>query len=104
MRRHCGHARHLDGGRPDQDWPAAKWALCGLLTFLLAIPVRADRASNWRMFKAGDGLRETYTASISVSRAGNVWVKHGDAAEISVLDGYSVGTMPTPGRDNYRDL
>jgi signal transduction histidine kinase/ligand-binding sensor domain-containing protein len=102
MRRHCGHARHLDSGQPDQDWPAATWAFCVLLTFLLAIPARADRASNWRMFKAADGLHETYTASISVSRAGNVWVKHGDASEISVLDGYHVRTMPSPGRDNYR--
>ena len=54
------------------------------------------------MFKVVDGLHATYAASVTVSTRGNIWVKHGDASRISVLDGYHIQTLPSAGRDSYR--
>ena len=62
----------------------------------------AERPSNWRLFKAEDGLKPTYSASVSVSPLGNVWVKHGDADLISVFDGFQIRTLPSPGHDYFR--
>ncbi len=70
---------------------------CGLVMTALA-----DRNSNWRMFKATDGLRESFISAVTVSPKGNVWAKHGETDEISVYDGYSIRTLPSPGRNNYR--
>ena len=77
--------------------------MAGVLVWGWALlPCLGERVSNWRMFKASDGLAESYSTSVSMSRSGNVWVKHGDAAEISVYDGYRIQTMASPGRDFYR--
>jgi signal transduction histidine kinase/ligand-binding sensor domain-containing protein len=80
--------------------------VCGLLILgtiqCVSLSVLGDRNSNWRMFKAADGLPETYCGAVTVSPRGNVWVKHGDAGQISVYDGYKIQTLPSPGHDNYR--
>jgi signal transduction histidine kinase len=76
--------------------------LVALCCFLFVADAKADRAANWRMFQAGDGLRESYSAAVTVSPRGNVWVKHGEASEISVLDGYGIHTLPSPGQDHFR--
>ncbi|MFO1499011.1 MAG: ATP-binding protein [Verrucomicrobiota bacterium] len=78
-------------------------ALGGLAVCAGLFPaVLAERSSNWRMFKAVDGLAETDTASLTVSPRGNVWIKHPDAEQISVFDGYRIRTLPSPGRDSFR--
>ncbi len=67
--------------------PAASWA---------------QRASNWRAFKAADGLTESFTTSVTVSPRGNVWVRHFDVDTINWFDGYEVKSIPSPGVGNYR--
>ena len=47
-------------------------------------------------------MRETYAASVTVSPRGNVWVKHGQATEVSILDGYDLQTLASPGKEHYR--
>jgi signal transduction histidine kinase len=64
--------------------------------------IKADRVANWRMFQAGDGMRESYSSAVTVSPRGNVWVKHGQAGEISVLDGYDIHNLASPGQNSYR--
>lgn len=77
--------------------------IAGVAVSLLILPgARADRASNWRMFKAADGLHESYTTWVSTSPRGNIWVRHDDPAEISVYDGYQIRTMRGPGKDKFR--
>ncbi len=62
----------------------------------------ADRASNWRMFKAADGLHETHTTFLSSSPRGNLWVRHDDPTQVSVYDGYKIHGIPGPGPDKFR--
>lgn len=45
------------------------------------------------MFRAADGLAESFCTAVSFSPRGNVWVKHTDGQTLSWLDGYSVGTL-----------
>jgi signal transduction histidine kinase len=64
--------------------------------------VQAQKASNWRVYKAADGLRESLTTAVTASPRGNLWVKHGEIDAISVLDGYTVRHLPAPAEYNYR--
>src|SRR5580704_9168818 len=76
---------------------ARRWIfICGT-AFLVAAAARAQKASNWRVYKSADGLPESYTSSVTVSSRGNVWVKHLNAPLISSLDGYEIKTYPSPG-------
>ncbi|MEW6159453.1 MAG: ATP-binding protein [Verrucomicrobiota bacterium] len=54
------------------------------------------------MFRASDGLKESFTTAVSFSPRGKVWLKHGEADAITYFNGYSIGTFPTSGRDNFR--
>ncbi len=65
-------------------------------------PTWAQKASNWRAFKAEDGLAESFTMSVTVSPRSNVWAKHSEADKINWLDGYDVKSIPSPGLGNYR--
>ncbi|MBI4658700.1 MAG: hypothetical protein HY735_07595 [Verrucomicrobia bacterium] len=67
-----------------------------------AVATQAEKPLNWRIFRASDGLKDSLVVGVTVSPRGNIWVKHGESDEISVLDGYTVRTMPSPGRDNFR--
>jgi signal transduction histidine kinase/DNA-binding response OmpR family regulator len=68
----------------------------GVIALLLAAPggVFAQSTFGWRLWKAADGLTESYTASITVGSAGQVWARHGEVPFISSLDGYQVLTLP----------
>jgi signal transduction histidine kinase len=87
---------HLKGRR------AERWLWLAVLWFLVPAGISAERPSNWRIFRAGDGLRDSHATAVTLSPRGNVWVKHGDVDEISVLDGYGVSTFPSPGTNSYR--
>jgi signal transduction histidine kinase len=76
--------------------------MAGALLILSATLAAAEQPSNWRIFRAADGLRDSYISSVTVSPRGNVWVKHGEVNEISVLNGYSINTFPSPGTNSYR--
>lgn len=62
----------------------------------------ADELYHRRVFTANDGLNDTYASAIAWSPRGNIWVKHRDTDSISVMDGFSVQTLPSPGKDSYR--
>ena len=71
------------------------------LLVLLPTGVWAQRASNWRVYKAADGLSESACSAVSVSARGSVYVKHPEADTFNWLDGYWVYRLPAAGRPNY---
>lgn len=73
----------------------------GAALLALALTGQAQNASNWRVYKASDGLPETITTSVTIGAHGNVWAKHLDAA-VSCMDGYAIKTIPSPGLGNNR--
>lgn len=76
---------------------------CGLVLAGAGSELAAERSSNWKMFKAADGLHETYASSLTVSPRGTVWIKHGvGATHLSVYDGFQIQTLPSAGPDAYR--
>ncbi|HVR34266.1 MAG TPA: hypothetical protein VMS21_00275, partial [Methylomirabilota bacterium] len=61
-----------------------------------------SEAANWRVFnKTTDGLSESHTVAVTVSPRGNVLARHGEGGTVSLLDGYSVETLPSPGQGLY---
>jgi len=68
-----------------------------LLTFGLCQLLRADLPPDWRSWQVGDGLPESYTAAISVDPAGRVLARHGHVRWFSLLDGYRLHSLPSPG-------
>lgn len=57
----------------------------------------ADIPVHWLYWLAGDGLGESCSNSVSTGPSGLVWVNHGDISKMSLLDGYSVQNIPSPG-------
>jgi signal transduction histidine kinase len=80
------------------------WLLIGLSCWFLAPWTSwAQRGIDWRIYKAADGLSESYCSALSFSPRGNLYVKHGDSEACSVLDGYDVRRLPSPaGGANFR--
>ncbi|MCL5098111.1 MAG: ATP-binding protein [Candidatus Omnitrophica bacterium] len=75
-----------------------------ILAAVIALPWcgLAQRSSNWRIYKAADGLSESYSTAVTVSPQGHVWVRHGESDPISWLDGYEIHHLPSPGNGNFR--
>ena len=46
-------------------------AFLGMVT-----PCLAQHGSHWRVYRAADGLPETFVASISAGQRGHIWVRH----------------------------
>lgn len=84
--------------------PFNRLALVLALLACVALPTFCFAAhnANWRVFRAVDGLTDSSVTAVSVSPKGNVWASHSDAAEISMLDGYTVRRLPAPSRDSFR--
>jgi signal transduction histidine kinase/ligand-binding sensor domain-containing protein len=57
----------------------------------------AEDLPNWRLFTSRDGLAESHVAAVTLSPRGAIWLRHGDGAAATRLDGYDVRTFPTPG-------
>jgi len=55
--------------------------------------LRAQNPPSWRFWDVTDGLKESYTRSLTVDTSGQVWVKHGDVDTMSVLDGYGLAKV-----------
>lgn len=55
-----------------------------------------QRYSDWRVYRASDGLPESGCVSVSLGANGRVFVKHADLDSISELDGYSITSFPSP--------
>jgi signal transduction histidine kinase len=62
----------------------------------LAQTSSGQRPSNWRVYKAADGLPQSASISVTVSQAGKVLVKHIDPPSVSELDGYAIKTYGLP--------
>jgi len=95
-------------GNAENVRPRARLRAIGLC-FLIAVGVleegwliRAQRVSEWRVYRAADGLTESLTTAVTISPRGNVWVKHGEVDAVSYLDGYNVHHIPAPSEPNYR--
>jgi len=73
-----------------------------LIYACFAVGVRAEKTAHWQIFRASDGLKDSHAVAITLSQRGNVWVKHADADEISVFDGYTFRSLASPGRDSFR--
>ncbi|MGZ5568856.1 MAG: ATP-binding protein, partial [Limisphaerales bacterium] len=69
------------------------------LALILATPVAllAQRSSNWRIYRASDGMQESICVGLSVSARGGLWVHHPDRSRVSWLDGYEVRKVSFPG-------
>lgn len=91
---------HRHGRRGQTSRLAGWWAVT--LAAVLPVTGSAQRALNWRVYKAADGLSESESTAVTVSPQGHVWVKHGDTGTISWLDGYSVHRLPSPGGRSTR--
>ena len=59
-------------------------------------------APTWRVWRAADGLAESMTRAVTVSPRGTVWARHGEVDAISLLDGYEVRRVPSPGGPGQR--
>ena len=79
-----------------------RWAaLSALFVFGLVGHGVAQRDSNWRVYRSQNGLRESHSTTVSISR-GNVWVSHNTTDAVSVLDGFNVKTIPVPATSSFR--
>ncbi len=70
----------------------------GLVAFLMtAMTICGQQPpSNWRVYKAADGMPEAACSSITIGPRGRIWVTHTNADSISGLDGYTVQNITTP--------
>jgi len=82
--------------------PAILVALCLRILPGWVCSAEVPRESDWRIYKAADGLTESITTAITVTPRGNLWVKHGEVDAVSFLDGYAIRHIPAPGERNYR--
>jgi len=72
-----------------------------LLTLPCALPFSLQQPEKCRFWTAADGLRQSYTYSLSLDPAGRVWARHGAVHEMSLLNSYTVSLLPEP-RDGER--
>ena len=72
------------------------------LLILPAEVLQAQRSGNWRVYRSADGLRESLTTAVTASPRGTIIASHGTSDSISLLDGYSIMTLPAPGGGNVR--
>jgi signal transduction histidine kinase len=61
-----------------------------------------QHASNWRVYRAADGMPESACASVTTGPHGRVWTRHWQVPSISGLDGYSVQTIAMPSAGQTR--
>jgi hypothetical protein len=67
-----------------------------LIKLLIAGLAFAQSPPLWRSWDVFDGLKESYTTSITIDAQGAVWAKHGDVDMMSVLDGYTTRQIADP--------
>jgi signal transduction histidine kinase/ligand-binding sensor domain-containing protein len=66
---------------------------------LLALPpaLFAQRSSNWRVYRASDGMEDSVCTGVSISARSGIWVQHPDRKRVSAMDGYDVQKFVLPG-------
>jgi len=84
---------------PIRNFPASRVTAilfcCGL--FAAASVGLAQKLPNWRVYKASDGLQESFSISFSTSQRSNIWVHHSNPSTLSWLDGYEIKKVSLPG-------
>ena len=79
------------------------WLPLFIAALMASVPsAEAQRGSNWRVYKAADGLPETLATAISLGPRGHIWVRHPNVEWIGRLDGYDVAAIPAPNLGNSR--
>ena len=53
-----------------------------------------QKVSNWRVYRAADGLSESACMSLEMAPHGRILVRHFNLASISELDGYGIIAIP----------
>ena len=73
----------------------------GLAAMLIAgLPLVARaQGPGWRAYTSADGLGESWISAITIASDGNAVLTHGEANSASILDGYAVRRLPTPGAE-----
>jgi signal transduction histidine kinase len=61
----------------------------------LAETSRGQKVSNWRVYRAADGMSESACMSLALGPHGRILVRHLNVASISELDGYSITNIPS---------
>ncbi|RME91819.1 MAG: hypothetical protein D6766_11185, partial [Verrucomicrobia bacterium] len=56
----------------------------------------------WRVWSAENGLAESLVRAVTVSPRGAVWARHGEVDAISLLEGFVVQRIPSPGGPSRR--
>src|SRR6266436_9572293 len=69
-------------------------ALLAAALITLGLPVQAQKASNWRVYRLADGLPESACVSVTIAPQGKVLTKHLNLPLITELDGYSLNVIP----------
>lgn len=71
----------------------------------LALAARGQRYSDWRIYRATDGMAESACVSVTVGANETVLARHVDTNSISELDGYTVQSLISPelGRSRVYD-
>ncbi|MBI2687591.1 MAG: response regulator [Acidobacteria bacterium] len=67
---------------------------------LCAICCPASDWHEWRFWDAADGLAESYSYSGTWDARGRVWLVHGAVANLTVVDGFGVQKLSSPGRNS----
>ncbi|HEY1424185.1 MAG TPA: hypothetical protein VGF20_12070, partial [Candidatus Acidoferrum sp.] len=62
----------------------------------LAPAAFAQRSSDWRIFRASDGMPESACVSVTASSNDKVLAKHINADSFSELNGFTITTFPSP--------
>ncbi|MGJ5817198.1 ATP-binding protein [Paludibaculum fermentans] len=59
----------------------------------------AQPRETWRYFTSSDGLAESFAGAISAGVSGQIRITHGQIPQMSLLDGFTVSHIPSPGID-----
>ncbi|MDB6022077.1 MAG: Histidine kinase [Pedosphaera sp.] len=70
--------------------------------FGMTLSCLGQHGSNWRVYRAADGLPDTQIAAITVGPHGHLWVRHPYKEWVGWLDGYEVKAIPGPGLGTSR--
>ena len=69
--------------------------LFGAALVALTETSRGQKVSNWRVYRAADGLSESACMSLAIAPHGKILVRHFNVASINELDGYSITAIPS---------
>ncbi len=78
-----------------------RWFLYGAF-LALASTCAGQRGSDWRVYKAADGLPETVASAVTIGPHGHLWIRHPNVEWVGWLSGYEIKAIPSPGPGNSR--